>query len=263
MGVPMGIGRIDDAFGGWQPGMLVTFLGRQKALKTTVLLNSVWQAYEAGWSSLVYSVEMNKEVLRQRLYAIAAHVDPDRIRRGTLTPSDKDLIRRAHKGVMADQDDVDIMLSKRSALFTIDDIEFQVRKYQPNVVYVDGVYFMRDRITGDACTEPRAADNVSRELKSLAMASRIPVVVTTQVREKQHRGKLIEGRTMRDGTGLLQDSDLVLGMNRNPGEHDVSINEVVNRWGSIDPVTLDWNWSDMTFRIREDDDLPDHEIAGI
>jgi replicative DNA helicase len=251
MGVPFGIKLIDDEFFGFQPSMLVTLLGRQKSTKSTLMLNSALKAWEAGYDVLFYSVELDMNFLRQRLYALGAHVSSDRFRRGTLRPSEQRKLREFHAKISGDS--VKFRVSHKKAMVTMDDLIAEVDRYQPHVVYVDGFYFMQDRITRkSAGSDWQANENLAAELKSFAMDKGLVILTSTQAQEKQQGSKKtpgIEGRTIMGGTGLLKASDLVLGSNKFEG--GILVNEIFNRFTPVPDVTINWDWEDMTMTENE------------
>lgn len=254
-GVPMGIARIDDDFGGWQPGMLITYLGRQKAMKTSMMLYSSYYAWEKGHRVLFYSVELDEELLRQRLYGIGAGVNANRFRRGALTDAERERVSALQERIdqAADDNNVEYAISKKTAMLNMDDITREVDDFKPDVVYIDGFYFMRDRLSGkSAGSNWEANENIAAELKELAMTRKIPVVTSTQVQEKQHNNKTdgIDGATIQGGTGLLKASDLVLGLDKEQDEDELKINCVLSRFKPIDEVKVIWNWDKMVLEIQ-------------
>lgn len=248
-GVPMGLYPVDEAYYGFQPGQLITFLGRQKAGKTTIMLNSALKAWEEGYDVLFFSVEMDVELLRQRLYSLGAHVSPSRFRRGHLKDHDKQRVRDFHQK-MSNDTDVNFYISKKKSMITVDDILTEVRLYRPHVVYIDGFNFLLDRETKKLTQNWEANENVAAELKTMAVEESIAIVVATQVQEKQYHAKHgIEASTIMGGTGLLKASDLVIGLDKDEGYHTVSC--VLSRYEYFDNVVLEIDWDDMTFNILE------------
>lgn len=257
MGIPFGISDIDEALFGFQKGQLATILGRQKSGKTTFMLNSALQAWEEGYDVLFFSVEMDVNMLRQRLYSLGAHVSPSRFRRGTLKENDQNKIREFHKR-MTEDEQVSFYISKKRALITIDDVMAEIRLYKPHVVYIDGFNFMLDRHTKKMTDDWQANENVAAELKSITLEEDITVVVSTQVREKQYHAKAgIEAKTIASGSGLLQSSDFVLGLDKEGLVH--TINCVLSRYEWFEPVIAELDWDTMQIEIVRD---PGYDFKG-
>lgn len=248
-GIPLGLYPVDDAFYGFQPGQLITFLGRQKAGKTTFMLNSALKAWEEGYDVLFFSVEMDVELLRQRLYSLGAHVSPSRFRRGNLRENDKQKVRDFHEK-MSEDADVNFYISKKKSMITIDDVLTEIRLYRPHVVYIDGFNFMLDRETKKLTQNWEANENVAAELKTLALQENIVVVTSAQVQEKQYHAKHgIEASTIMGGTGLLKASDLVIGGDKDEGYHTISC--VLSRYEYFDDVVVEIDWDCMDLQILE------------
>ena len=261
MGVPFGVYPVDDGFYGFQPGQLITVLGRQKAGKTTFTLNSALSAWKEGYTVLFFSVEMDTDMLRQRLFSIGSHVSPSRMRRGHLTPSEKDKVRDFHHQMVEvdGEDQGRFFISKKKSLITLDDIYAEVAQYNPNVVYIDGFNFMVDRRTNKMTDDWQANENVAAELKTLALEEGIVIIVNTQVQEKQYHAKFgIEASTISSGTGLLKASDLVVGLDKTGLQHTISC--VLSRYEYFENTVVEVDWDTMTFIITEKADL---EGSGI
>ena len=256
MGVPFGVYTIDDDFYGFQPGQLITILGRQKAGKTTFTLNSALEAWKEGYTVLFFSVEMDLDMLRQRLLSLGAHVSPARMRRGHLRDSEKERVRDFHDQFVTtdEEDEGRFFISKKKSLITVEDIYEEVAHYNPNVVYIDGFSFMLDRRTNKMADDWQANENLSAELKTLALEEGIVVVVNTQVQEKQYHGRFgIEARTIAGGTGLLKASDLVIGLDKTGVQHTISC--VLSRYEYFDNTVLEIDWDSMSMIVTEKMDL--------
>ena len=255
-GAPMGIPQIDDVFWGWRPGQLITLQGRQKAKKTWLMVTSALEAWQAGYSILFYTVEMGVAELRERIYARGAGVSYTHLQRGTMTQAEIAKVAE-FTGTFGKSAETTFSMSQKSGLMSLNDIEREAAQCMPHIIYIDGVYFMKDRMTGETGSQWRANENISAELKSFALSQQLAVVVSTQAQEKQlgHKDGDIEGKSIMGGTGLLKASDLVLGLNRNEVNHDISyINTVNSRFEWPPNITLKWDWLDTSFEpvVREE-----------
>ena len=255
-GAPMGIPQIDEVFWGWRPGQLITLQGRQKAKKTWLMITSALAAWQAGYSILFYTVEMGIAELRERIYARGAGVSYTNLQRNLLTPAERQKVLE-FTDRFCQVSEITFSMSQKSGLMTLNDVEREAAQCMPHVIYIDGVYFMKDRLTGETGSQWRANENISAELKSFALAQELAVVVSTQAQEKQlgHKDGDIEGKSIMGSTGLLKASDLVLGANRNEANKDISyINTVNSRFEWPPNVTLTWDWLHTSFEpvVRED-----------
>lgn len=260
MGIPFGIYKVDEEFYGFQPGQLITILGRQKSGKTTFTLNSALEAWKEGYTVLFFSVEMDTDLLRQRLYSLGAHVSPSRMRRGLLSTNDKKSVEDFHNQMSSlDEEEGRFFISKKKSLITVDDVYAEIAEYNPNVVYIDGFNFMVDRRTNKMTDDWQANENVAAELKTMALEEGIAVIVNTQVQEKQYHAKFgIEARTISSGTGLLKASDLVIGLDKSDFQHTLSC--VMSRYEYFENIIVKVDWDNMRLIIEEKADLSESGI---
>jgi archaellum biogenesis ATPase FlaH len=261
MGIPLGIDSVDKEFFGFQPGQLITFMGRQKSGKTTLLLNSALNAWREGYTVLFFSVEMDIDMLRQRLYCLGAHVSPSRMMRGTLMPAEKQKVRDFDAQLRSGE--TKFYISKKKSHITVDDIMEEIEFCDPNVIYIDGFGFMLDRNSGKTPSDWQANENLSNDLKALALEKSLALVVAAQVQEKQYHAKYgIEAKGIFGGTGLLRASDLVIGGDKTGEQHTISC--VMSRYNYFDNVVLEIDWQNMTIFPYEGEysfnDLEDRDI---
>jgi hypothetical protein len=243
-GIPFGVDLIDEEFYGFQPGQLISLMGRQKSGKSWSTINSAYHAWRQGYTALVFSVEMDVNVLSQRILCLGAHVSPSRMRRGKLREPEKERVRDFHQ--LLTEDEGRLLISKKKSFITADDIAEEIALYNPNIVYIDGFSFMVDSKTGKMTSDWQANENVAYALKSLAEEEQIAMFVNTQVREKQYSPKHgIEARTIAAGSGLLQASDLVLGQDKE--DNYMTINCVYSRFEYPPTVVLEVDWDNMEF----------------
>lgn len=250
-GIPFGFDQVDDVYWGFHNGQLVTLLGRQKASKSWLTLNSAFNAWMQGYSVLFFSVEMGEELLQQRLLCLGAHVSPSRMRRGKLYPGEKQKVRDFQKQ-LSENGQGRFIISRKKTLITLDDIAEEVAKYRPHIVYIDGFSFMIDRKTGRMTDDWQANENVAAELKSFAMDKDLIVFVNTQVQEKQYNSSRgIEARSIAGGTGLLKASDYVIGLDKDKETKIITLSSQRSRFEDFDDFHMEIDFEDMTFTVKE------------
>jgi DnaB-like helicase C terminal domain len=259
-GIPFGIKEIDDAYGGGQPGQLITLVGRQKSTKSTLMAWSAIAAWQDDYELVFYNVELDMHFMRQKLLSIGAHVNPERMRRGPSKRKDgddktwaaeKERLRKFYSTL----DDLPFRIAQKFSRFTVADVARDIDTFRPHAVYIDGFYFMEDAEGDSAAANHKAIENIAADLKALAMKKSVTIYVSTQAQEKQQgrkKGPGIEARTIQGGTGLLKASDLVLGIDTDEAKH-VYINQIHNRFGQIDPVEINWDWEVMQMKVSEVD----------
>lgn len=248
-GIKMNIPAVDENFGGMQPGQLITLLGRNKGMKTWLLLKLAVTAWDQGASSVVFSVELSATQIIDRLISIFAETRYEKIRKNTLSASEIRHIESVAESIVGDDAAVKVTIERDIQKFTIDDVRRSVEKHQPAIVFIDGFYFMQDKETGKTAINWEAHENLAADLKRLAERTGVIILVTTQVQEKQHNEKNgVAASTMMGGTGLVKASDLVLGVDKPSRESSVQkLPMLANREGEEVDSVIVWEFDKMTF----------------
>ena len=92
-GVPTGFHDLDYKTSGFQPSDLILLAARPSMGKTAFVLNVVDHvAVRKGIPCMVFSLEMSKEQLVNRMLSMESNVDTQKLRTGTLTDSDWDAV---------------------------------------------------------------------------------------------------------------------------------------------------------------------------
>ena len=258
-GIRTGIPKLDEKFSGWQSSEMITFLGRAKACKTSHLLKAALQAHEDGWNSLVVTVEIKGESIAERLDCFAAGVEYDRYVRGRLDEVEKKRVRMA-KSNRGNEEYLHVI--QPTGKYTIQDLEMDIERYRPHVVFLDGFYFLIDSKTGKPGSNWEGHDNLAADLHNLCLRHNIVIVVTMQVREKQARGSKkgdLDDNTMMGGTGLIMFSDMVLtlDMDRETWLNTIQCSRSRTRY--LPTVKGTWHWARSEFRVMENFDDDDEE----
>jgi replicative DNA helicase len=199
---------------GFQPSDLVIVAARPSMGKTAFCLNMAAHAAESGKGVAVFSLEMSKESLVQRLLCAEARVDSQRVRRGTLSDADFTMLARA-AGVLAS---CPIWIDDTPAL-TLLEMRSKARRLrmenEVGLVIVDYLQLMRSPAYSD--NRVQEISDISRSLKALARELEVPVIALSQLsRASEQRGgerKPILS-DLRDSGAIEQDADIVLFIHR-------------------------------------------------
>lgn len=252
-GVLTGIAGLDDqdGFYGFQPGSLTCYLGRAKAGKTSFELLSALRAWEDGKKVLFVTFEIaagkqpSEPGVADRLDCFGSGIDLLHYMQGELTREEQGKLRE-FRSMCTDEA---FRIVQPIGKYTVSDLEAEVERYQPDVVYIDGFYFMIDQETGKSGAQWEGHDNLANDLKLLAMARMIPVVISHQVREKQlqgKKGKGIDDGAMMGGTAIIMFADLVLGVDADEdGLRTLSCTR--SRLQYLKTVHGTWDWGTCTF----------------
>jgi replicative DNA helicase len=213
-GVPSGFKDLDDITTGFQGSDLVIVAARPSMGKTAFCLNIAAHAAETGAGVAIFSLEMSKESLVQRLLCAEARVDSQRVRRGTLSDSDFTMLARA-AGVLSS---CPIWIDDTPAL-TLLEMRSKARRLrlesEVRLIVVDYLQLMRSPAYSD--NRVQEISDISRSLKALARELEIPVLALSQLsRASEQRGgerKPILS-DLRDSGAIEQDADIVLFIHR-------------------------------------------------
>lgn len=210
-GVPTGYTDLDKMTAGLQPGDLVIVAGRPSMGKTAFALNLVEYATSLSDKKIpavVFSLEMSKEQLVQRLLCSVARVDAGRLRTGNLGESDWPKLTMA-AGQLSD---TQIFIDDTPAISVLE-LRSKARRLKAEhglgLIVVDYLQLMRGSNTENRQQE---ISDISRSLKALAKELSLPVVALSQL------NRSLESRTdkrpmmadLRESGAIEQDADVIM-----------------------------------------------------
>jgi replicative DNA helicase len=211
-GVPSGFNDLDEMTSGFQPSDLIIIAARPSMGKTALVLNIAQHvAIEENTPVAVFSLEMSKESLVQRMLTAEARVDSQMLRKGKLRDDEYPRIAKA-AGILSsapiwidDTPGVSLleMRSKARRLKAETDV---------GLVIVDYLQLM----TGPSNSENRQQEisTISRSLKALAKELHVPVLALSQLsrapEQRTGEGKRPQLSDLRESGAIEQDADLVM-----------------------------------------------------
>ena len=180
IGVPSGFHDLDRMTGGFKDSDLIIVAGRPSMGKTSLALNiALYSALESKKSIAIFSLEMSKEQLTERLLTEQAQIDAQRLHRGLLSEAEFDRVSNA-LGPLGEAaiyiDDTPVM----------DELTLQLKARQAkmrhgiDMILVDYLQLMHGRSRGDD-NRVQEVSSISRALKGLARELRIPVLAISQL----------------------------------------------------------------------------------
>jgi replicative DNA helicase len=210
-GVASGFTDLDELTSGFQPSDLVIVAARPSMGKTALVLNiAQYAAIEKNVPVAVFSLEMSKESLVQRMLTAEGRVDAQKMRKGLLRDEDYSRLARA-AGILSG---APIWIDD-SAGISLLEIRSKARRLKADqdigMVVVDYLQL----IQGPASSESRQQEisQISRSLKALAKELSVPVIALSQLsrapeqRAGDHRPQLSD---LRESGAIEQDADLVM-----------------------------------------------------
>lgn len=245
LGMATGFKTIDQATAGLQPGQLVTIIAPPKTGKSILALQMAVNIHEDGFVPMFQSFEMNNLEQQHRHDAMRARIAHSRLVRGKLNLEEEN---RYKKSLERMESMHKFYLSDSVSAMTVTGLAAKIDKLRPNVIFVDGVYLMVDERTGKQ-NEPIALTNITRDLKQLAMSREIPVVISTQVLLWKMKGRKVSADAIGYSSSFYQDSDVILGLQRQDEEDDTSRELKIVASRNCGPATADllWDWEEGKF----------------
>ncbi|MBJ6727820.1 replicative DNA helicase [Geomesophilobacter sediminis] len=211
-GVPTGYIDLDKMTAGFHAGDLVIIAGRPAMGKTTFALNvAQYVAVEAQKRrpAAIFSLEMSKEQLVERLLCSLARVDLGRLKTGHLLENDWPKLAKAAGGLH----DAKIFLDDTPSI-TVMELRAKARRLKAEhdigLIMIDYLQLMR----GGANSESRQQEisEISRSLKGLAKELEIPVLALSQLNRglEQRTDKRPMMSDLRESGAIEQDADIIM-----------------------------------------------------
>jgi replicative DNA helicase len=232
-GIPTGFKEFDDLTSGFQKSEFIVIAARPSVGKTAFALNIAQDiGIRQRKNVALFSLEMSKEALVQRMLCSEARIDSQRLRKGFLE-TDKWAPLTTAAGKLAD---ASIFIDETPAISDMQ-LRAKARRIQSrhglDILFVDYLQLMttlRRRNEG----RTQEITEISRSLKALAREINVPIVALSQLsRAVESRGK--DKRPilsdLRESGAIEQDADMVVFLYRdelyNPNTPDKNIAEII------------------------------------
>lgn len=255
-GVPSGFADLDDTLAGFQRSNLVILAARPGVGKTAFALNIAQSvAIKHKRSVGIFSLEMSKEELVDRLLIAEADIDAWRLKTGKLSEDDFTKLSNA-MGVLAE---APIYIDDTPAL-SILEMRTKARRLQVengvDLLIVDYLQLARSRNLENRVQE---VSEISQGLKNLARELKIPVIAVSQLsRAVEHRGeKRPQLADLRESGSIEQDADVVMFLWReeeeagNTNNINVTLDISKHRNGPLKSIKLFFKGDRIKFYGRE------------
>lgn len=253
LGIPMGVRTIDEALAGFQPEQLITFAGKQKSGKSYMLMHAAITAHRNGSTVLFVSFEMSNDEQAARHDALISQVDHSALIRGESTEAMRDKVQKALKRRKNMQPFV--LSADPSGGNTLSSVAAKIEQYQPDIVFVDGVYLMQDEEGGK--DERQQLTNITRGFKRMAQRTRLPIIITTQALEWKIGRRGLQTSSLGYTSSFGQDSDALIGFESIDEEDDPGLKRVKILDARNAPrvsTLVRWDFQEGTMTELEDDE---------
>lgn len=261
-GVPTGYADLDNYLAGFQKSDLTILAARPSLGKTTLALDFARHAAIKNKIPVaIFSIEMSKEQLIDRLICSQAKVDLWRMRTGKLSGDGPDNdFQRIRKAM--DEISVAPIFIDDSPSPTIMQMRTMARRLQSEqdlgLIMVDYIQMILPRNPNDPPVQQMT--EISRSLKGLARELNIPVLALSQLsRAVESRSPAIPKLSdLRDSGAIEQDADVVLFIYREDKDRENSERKNIadifiakHRNGPTGKVELFFNESQVSFKSLE------------
>ena len=248
-GIPSGFIDLDYKLSGFQPSDFILIAARPSMGKTAFVLNVVdYVSVRKNLPCMVFSLEMSKEQLVNRMLSMESNVDAQKLRTGTLTDADWDAVVEG-VGVIGNSK----LIIDDTPGISITELRSKCRKmkleYGLSLVIIDYLQLMSGSKKGGSDNRQQEISEISRSLKAIARELHAPVIALSQLSRAcetrtDHRPML---SYLRESGAIEQDADVVMFLYRDdyynkdtehPNEAEVIIAKQRN--GPIGTVNLIW-----------------------
>jgi replicative DNA helicase len=208
-GMATGYSELDKLLSGLQPSELIILAARPSQGKTALALNIAENvAIRGGEPVAIFSLEMSKESLLQRLVASVAQIDAHKFRSGHLSREDWRRMTEALGTISA----APLWIDDAGSVSVLE-IGAKARRLMKDkglkLLIVDYLQLLTAR--GRFSSRQEEVSSISRGLKGLAKELKIPVLVLSQLTrapEREERGPQLSD--LRESGAIEQDADVVM-----------------------------------------------------
>ena len=264
-GITTGFSKLDEMTSGMQKSDLIILAARPAMGKTAFVLNiAQYMAFRKDVTVAIFSLEMAKEQLTQRLLSMESKVDLQTLKTGRLERRDWDDLNVA----------LDILSNSNihiddTAGISIMEMKSKCRRLKAeaglDLVIIDYLQLMNPEGKADSRTQEISV--ISRNLKLLARELDCPVLVLSQLsrapeQRTDHRPMLSD---LRESGSIEQDADIVIFLYRDeyynkedtekPGECEVIVAK--HRSGPTGSVDVAWIERYTQFKDKASGNIPD------
>lgn len=248
-GIPTGFLDLDYRTAGLQPSDLILVAARPSMGKTAFVLNvAQYVAFHENMCTAIFSLEMSKEQLVNRLFSLESRVDAQALRTGNLSDADwEKLVEGA--GIIGDSE----LIIDDTPGISIAEMRSKCRKYKLEhdlkLIIIDYLQLMSGSGGKSGESRQQEISDISRSLKALARELSVPVIALSQLsraveQRPDHRPMLSD---LRESGAIEQDADVVMFIYRddyyNHESEKKGVSEIIiakQRNGPIGTVELAW-----------------------
>ena len=264
-GIATGFTDLDYRTAGMQPSDLILIAARPSMGKTAFALNIAQNvAFKQNKCVAIFSLEMSKEQLVNRMFSLESNVDAQKLRTGQM--ADDEWERLIESASLIGRSN---LIIDDTPGISVSELRSKCRKYKMehdlSMIIIDYLQLM----TGNGRSDSRQQEisEISRSLKAVARELSVPVIALSQLsraveQRPDHRPMLSD---LRESGAIEQDADVVMFIYRddyyNKDTDKKGVSEIIiakQRNGPIGTVELLWlaQYTKFANMAREGKDFP-------
>lgn len=247
-GVPSEFVDLDRITGGWQKSDLIILAARPGMGKTAFALNCVTNAVKGGVPTAVFTLEMSKTQLMNRILSSEARIDSTKFRKGGFTEDELD---RLMHGLQDFDPYGDMLAIDETPGISLLELRSRCRRMKKErglgFIVIDYLQLMSPSGTKKYESREREISEISGGLKALAKELMVPVMALAQLNRgpDSRPDKKPKLSDLRESGSMEQDADMIMFLYRdeyyNKESEDAGKATVLiakNRHGSLEDVDL-------------------------
>lgn len=214
-GLATGFQDLDYKTSGFQPSDLILIAARPSMGKTAFVLNIAdHMALKENYTVAIFSLEMSKEQLVNRLFAQESNIDAQKLRNGKLTGQEWDSLVAAADAIGRSN-----LIIDDTPGISVPELRSKCRRYKLekglDIILIDYLQLMTAAGRNNDSRQQEISE-ISRSLKALARELHVPVVALSQLsraveQRPDHRPVLSD---LRESGAIEQDADVVMFLYR-------------------------------------------------
>lgn len=245
--IKTGLRKLDQYIDGLANSDLITIFAFSGVGKTTLMCQMVVNIIRQKKRTVVFSLEMPKEQIWDRILSNLADIEYSKIKHGRVNDDELDSIVKFSSEITSNKSF--LVLEDNSLTDIISKVQLEVMKNDVDVIFIDYINLITTSTRYK--TEHDQVRECTRALKQLAKSIRKPIVILAQakqtVAEKITNSNVDVYQKLNDadihgGASIFRDSDKVIGMYRN-----TDLDQAAGRRALEDRGLLDYNSKSAEF----------------
>lgn len=218
-GIPSLLPGLNRITGGWRAGQMITVAAGTSIGKSVFAINCAVAAARANATTMVFSLEMSREEIEDRVISSTTAIPLKKLKQGELTADELSTLK----------DQMEAMRSMRlimdtEPLISVDEIRAKALRQAQSPEGLDFViidYLQLIQAKGRHGSRQEAVADISRNIKLMAKQLGVPVMALAQLnRDKDEEDSLPTLEKIRESHAIAQDSDIVILLHRKQAADD-------------------------------------------